>query len=84
MCNQIDTCNKCGKINFYTNDIIDNMIQRNLMHKFIIEFGFGSKFDMSQCKFLLCEDCLVKIIESFKVPIILEESNYNRKVGKEL
>lgn len=56
-------CNKCGK------KISKNNYEGlNLMHLFKISFKYGSKYDMEQWNYNLCEDCLLELISSFIIP----------------
>ena len=61
-------CNQCGKMVF-RHDIIEN----NLMHQFNVQFNYGSDFDMTNGCFCLCENCLLCMVNSFKIPIELKE-----------
>jgi hypothetical protein len=38
------------------------------MYQFIMNFGYGSKKDGERWSFDLCEDCLDKITDLFKIP----------------
>lgn len=55
-------CNKCGK----EIDVKNNVFANNEIHSFSICFGYYSNRDGESWKFDLCEDCIVKLAESFK------------------
>lgn len=64
-------CNCCGKkielVHEYNITDINNII---------IEFGYGSRFDLSAWEIDICDDCIEKWIQSFKHPIIMHELNF--------
>lgn len=56
------TCNNCG-----ATAVLDEWIELNKMHSFKIDFEYGSKFDCEMWDFDLCDDCLEKIVNNFKI-----------------
>lgn len=64
----LSICNRCGKNETNEYEQYQNI---NLM------FGYGSKHDMEEWNFSLCDDCLVEIIRDFKfVPKGFKVDNY--------
>lgn len=58
-------CNQCG-----------NEIERNVPEPVVLHvnhrWGYGSKFDMENHQFDLCEECYEKFIAGFQVPVEME------------
>lgn len=65
-------CNRCSKEIQRSGDIHSD-IQSNLMHNFNVEFGYGSDYDMTKCKFTLCENCLCNIMLTFDIKPLFKE-----------
>ena len=59
------TCNKCG----HTSEIDVNRFELNKFQEVDFSFGYGSKYDMEDWEFHLCEDCYDKLIKQFKIPV---------------
>ncbi|WP_010166833.1 hypothetical protein [Candidatus Epulonipiscium viviparus] len=62
----IKKCNCCGRI------IDDNSSHMSAHHDFLLvkkEWGYFSNKDMTEHRFIICEDCYDKWIESFKLPV---------------
>jgi len=57
-------CNRCG-MSFDCGEEFEN----NLIHNFNIEFGYGSKHDLEEWNFDLCEACIEELVESFKIKV---------------
>ena len=63
-------CNKCGKkVKF-----IDGLLKEDFC-QVTKEWGYFSRKDMKIYRFALCEDCYDKLIEGFRVPVIIEEKS---------
>lgn len=60
------TCNKCGKSQELTGDEWDRQMKLCKYQSVYISFGYGSKFDMDQWNFEICEECLVEMVRNFK------------------
>mgnify|MGYP007112386548 CR=1 FL=1 len=56
------TCNKCG----HTSEIDVNRFELNKFQEVDFSFGYGSKYDMEDWEFHLCEDCVEELVKSFK------------------
>lgn len=65
-------CNKCGKKFEYDEGLCG---WQNLVHKFVIKFAYGSKYDYERWDFDLCEDCIEEIVSTFKIPVEVNEHN---------
>lgn len=63
-------CNCCGK-EFKPED--DYPCWANTVHGFSIDFEYGSKHDMDNWSFDLCDDCIEKITKRFKIPVKIHE-----------
>lgn len=61
------TCNKCGKIQKFHYEDLRKEWQVAEFQRFSCSFGYGSKFDMEDWKFDLCEDCLEEMVNTFKI-----------------
>ncbi|WP_251552389.1 hypothetical protein [Neobacillus muris] len=61
------TCNKCGKTKKITSEDYQKEWEAAEFQSFSCSFGYGSKFDMEEWNFDLCEDCLEEIVNSFKI-----------------
>lgn len=70
MLNKSVVCNKCGKEFSNTKD---RPYLKNLVHNFILTFRYGSKHDLDQWDFCLCENCIEEFTNSFKVPVTVKE-----------
>jgi len=57
-------CNRCG-MSFDCDEDFAN----NLIHDFDIQFGYGSRHDLEEWNFDLCEACIEEIVESFKIKV---------------
>ena len=67
-------CNKCGKLFIIFNFNSDmNIRYSNQFHFLPIKFRYGSKHDMKKGRVIICEKCLISFIESFKIPLKLED-----------
>ena len=61
------TCNKCGNSKVLEGkDEYNRQWKLEKFQSFLISFGYGSKFDMEDWEFDLCEKCLVDIVRTFK------------------
>jgi hypothetical protein len=65
-------CNKCGMT--YDEETFDPEMpqgyeewQWDTIHAFKVDFGYGSKHDMEQWNFDLCEGCIEELASTFKV-----------------
>lgn len=58
-------CNKCGKEHKVEDEEYD--LNLNLYHTFSASFGYGSEFDFESWHFDLCEECLIKFVDTFKI-----------------
>jgi hypothetical protein len=56
-------CNKCGK----SFNVVD-FENTNLIDSFKIVFGYGSRFDGEQWSFDLCNNCIIEMVSTFKIP----------------
>ena len=56
-------CNKSGKEVDLTDDM--NYVEQNLIHNFMVNFGYGSDFDMETWEFDLDESALLEIVKKF-------------------
>ena len=54
------TCNMCGKSYTYKDEYFAHDITT-----INVQFGYGSKVDMENWEFDLCDDCLEKIVDKF-------------------
>ena len=63
-------CNKCGKRVEY----IDGILKEDFCYV-KKEWGFFSKKDLQVHSFNLCEECYDRLVEGFRVPIIIEEKS---------
>ena len=52
-------CNLCGRK-------LDELPFEGAPQMFRIEFGYGSKRDLTQCRFHLCPECLDKLYDELK------------------
>ena len=52
-------CNSCGKLISEMKDFLQ--IKKN--------WGYFSKHDLEQHKFLMCEECYDKLVKSFRIPV---------------
>lgn len=64
------TCNKCGTSrelkpngDWYESE---EGLYANDVHNISLGFGYGSRFDMEQWSFDLCDDCLDDVVRTFK------------------
>lgn len=73
-------CNKCGR------EFVNPLSKGSTMERFIWDanihgyktfFSYGSKFDMQEWEFHLCDDCLVKMIKGFSVPVDVIKHNFS-------
>jgi len=55
-------CNYCGA------EVTGEAMLGDKIENFVIQWGYFSKKDGSVWSFDLCEDCIDKIAESFKIP----------------
>lgn len=64
------TCNKCGttQTNNCWNSTDDDYFFSNDIHNIQLGFGYGSKFDMDNWSFDLCDNCLEELVKTFKYP----------------
>jgi hypothetical protein len=60
------TCNKCGKTEELSGNEFDRGMQSCQFQTIDVAFGYGSKFDMDDWSFDLCEECLVDLVRTFK------------------
>lgn len=58
-------CNKCGKRCDLEN--MEFSFDIDMLHEFLVSFGYGSSYDMESWGFDLCEDCLLELIKTFKI-----------------
>jgi len=67
------TCNNCAK---EIQSLEENNMSNNipLMHNFNVKFNYGGQFDTEQCKFTLCEKCLLDIMDKFQIKVKFEDS----------
>jgi len=73
-------CNKCG-----TQFDCEKDLAANLIHGFHIQFCYGSKHDLEEWYFDLCEKCIDKLTGSFKIkPTKLEIGPFGEQYGREL
>lgn len=71
MCNKdVIVCNKCGKRVEY----IDGILKEDFCYV-KKEWGYFSKKDLTVHSFNLCEECYDRLVEGFRVPIIIEEKS---------
>lgn len=65
--NVLDTimCNKCGKT-YLTNELKEEWVLQH-MHSFKTDFGYGTGYDGQTWKFDLCEDCIIELVNNFKI-----------------
>ena len=61
------TCNKCGSKTPLSADSVEKAVVLEEFQSFVLNFGYGSKFDLQEWKFELCEKCLEEFINTFKV-----------------
>ncbi len=69
---EIIQCNKCGRE--FVNPLAKGSAMEQFMwdanvHGFKVMFSYGSKFDMQEWEFHLCDDCLEEIAKGFSVPV---------------
>lgn len=65
------TCNKCGKSYILTGDEFKDLVHINQFHSFNLGFGYGSNHDTEAWEWHLCEDCLDKEVNKYKIkPIV--------------
>lgn len=61
------TCNKCGKTKELHGEDYEKEWEAEGFKSFHCSFGYGSKFDMEDWKFDLCESCLEELVSTFKI-----------------
>jgi len=74
-------CNMTGEIV----DLESSEINKNLLHNFTIQFGYGSDFDNESWSFDLTETALIDLIKKFKIMPegFAYESKYPEEVFRE-
>jgi hypothetical protein len=58
-------CNVCGKE--FENVRRNSEFYNPMLHRFTVNFGYGSQYDMDTWEFYKCENCLVEEIENFSI-----------------
>lgn len=61
------TCNKCGNTKELNGEDYEKMWKSESFQSLTLHFGYGSKFDMEEWKFDVCEECLEEFVDSFKI-----------------
>jgi protein-arginine kinase activator protein McsA len=64
-------CNKCGKTYNLNEECLEEW-QADFMKNFKVSFGYGSIRDGQQIEFDICEECLFEFVETFKIPVSIE------------
>ena len=73
-------CNRCG-MSFNREDDFAT----NLIHEFNIKFGYGSKHDLEEWDFDLCEVCIEELTDSFKIkPARFDLGAFGESTGREI
>ena len=73
-------CNRCG-MSFDCDEDFAN----NLIHDFDIQFGYGSRHDLEEWNFDLCEKCVEELVAFFKFkPAKFEIGAFGESTGREI
>jgi hypothetical protein len=60
-------CNQCGKI-----IESEDPFALNKIAEFHLYFSYGTNHDGETWRFDLCEDCIEKLVDKFKIPVTIE------------
>jgi hypothetical protein len=79
------TCNKCGNSKVLDGEEdYERQWKLEKFQSFFLSFGYGSKFDMEDWEFDLCEKCLVDFIRTFKHLPDGYDENYTNSIYDKL